>query len=391
MALFICVHDQHLHRGPGQKLSGVETVPSEPWLPETLRTRARSRVRGVGDSVNLRIIFWNTWLLRPRLWPNGPPIPGSGRLFAPAVVDRAPLVGRALAGRFDVCALAECFEPQEQEAVTWAWERPQTALGPGRKFPRWTGSGLITVADPTRPAGVEIATSIPHRFGAGGDLRDSDTFANKGALLTRLRAGGPDGPGIDLVSTHLFAGGDLLPIPGAEDHIRHHDVRLRQVAELVSFINEYRDRSLPLLLMGDFNIRHHDTRPGFSDPRATYSDLTSALEPLGVRELWPTHGTGPGHTCTFADAAELPPADDEPDAVRDEAGDEPPGRTSERIDMAWLAGPDPTIGTPTTPTPKVTELRRWSFPDRGVTGGPAGSLSDHLGLSVGLALPTLQR
>ena len=47
---------------------------------------------------SVRVVFWNTWLLRPRLWPGGPALPFTDRLFAPDVTRRAPLVGRALAG-----------------------------------------------------------------------------------------------------------------------------------------------------------------------------------------------------------------------------------------------------------------------------------------------------
>ena len=339
----------------------------------------------MGEDVNLRILFWNTWLLRPRLWPGGPVFPGADRFFAPDVAVRAPLVGEAVSGRFDVCALAECFEPQEQRAVCRAWSRPQVALGPERRFPRWTGSGLMTVADPTMDAGVRIEMAVPHRYRAGGDLRDSDTFATKGALLTRLRAGGAEAPGLDLVTTHLFAGGDLLPVPGADDHMRHHEVRMKQVDELVAFIAEEHDQSLPLLLMGDFNIRFHDTREGFVDPGASYRDLTARLGPLGLHDLWLSRGEGPGHTCTFEHPSELPPAHDEPDAVADEPGPEPDAVTSERIDHAWLAAP-----ADGSPAAAVTAMRRWAFPGREVTGGPAGSLSDHLGLSVDLALPTLR-
>lgn len=339
----------------------------------------------MGEAVDLRVLFWNTWLLQPRIWPGGPPLPGADRLFAPDVGARAPLVGEAIAGRFDVAALAECFEPQEQQAVCRAWRAPQVALGPSRRFPRWTGSGLITVVDPTLDAGVRLETSVPHRYRSGGDLRDSDTFATKGALLTRLRSGAAEGCGLDLVSTHLFAGGDLLAVPGSDDHLRHHDVRMRQVGELVEFIERERDPSLPLLLMGDFNIRFHDTREGFADPGASYRDLADRLAALGLRDLWLDLGDGPGHTCTFGEPSELPPADDEPDAVRDEPGPEPSTGTSERIDHAWIGAP-----VDGSPAPTATSVTRWAFPGRAVTGGPAGSLSDHLGLSVELALPTLQ-
>ena len=65
---------------------------------------------------------------------------------------------------------------------------------------------------------------------------------------------------------------------------------------------------------------------------------------------------------------------DDPDASAASA----PG---ERIDYLWLA-------TPPGMTVAVDRPRRWAFSGRGVVGGPAGSLSDHLALSVTLRLAT---
>ena len=57
------------------------------------------------DPAEVRIAFWNTWLLSPRAWPGGPRLPGLKGWFAPDVDERAPLVARAVAGRFEVAAL----------------------------------------------------------------------------------------------------------------------------------------------------------------------------------------------------------------------------------------------------------------------------------------------
>ena len=72
---------------------------------------------GADGAAEVRVAFWNTWLLAPRLWRTGPRMPGLDGWFAPDVELRAPLVGEALAGRFDVAALSECFEQSEQDAV----------------------------------------------------------------------------------------------------------------------------------------------------------------------------------------------------------------------------------------------------------------------------------
>lgn len=325
----------------------------------------------------LRIGFWNAWLLRPRLWSDGPVVPVIGEKLAPRVAERAPLVGAALRDRFDMVALAECFEADEQAAVAAAWPEAQLVVGPTRRRAKLTGSGLITLAD---ERAVEVVHTARHPFRSGGDLRDSDTFATKGALLTRIRAR-PGGPELDLVSTHLIAGGDLLPLPGAEDSVRHHAARMRQVDELVSFVERERRPNVPVLVAGDFNVQRHN--PRLADPSADHDDLAVRLRRLGFVDLWAEHGVGPGHSCTFTDAAQLPPDPDEPDRVADDPEGDPTTTIGgpERIDYLWLAPAlDGSVAV------EVERPRRWAFPERGVRGGPAGSLSDHLALSVTLHL-----
>jgi len=320
----------------------------------------------------VRVAFWNTWLLFPRLW-GGPHFPRADRV-APKVVDRAPLVGAAVAGRFDVVAMAEVFEASEQTAVAAAWPDAELVVGPRRRGIKPTGSGLATLVDPSTVTVTKVARL---HYRTGGDLRDSDTFASKGALLTRLRLA--EGLELDLVSTHLIAGGDLLPIPGHDDTVRHHAGRISQVSELLDFVRNERDPANPVLLVGDFNVPVHDPEPKLPDPAARYQELAERLAAAGFRDLWLEHGVGPGHTCTFSTPADLPPDPDEPDAVADDPDADPATAAGERIDFFWLSVPD---GAEV----EVDRLRRWAFPDRGVRGGRGGSLSDHLALSTTLHL-----
>lgn len=318
--------------------------------------------------------FWNTWLLRPRTWSGGPVLPVIGEKLAPRVAERAPLVGAAVRDRFDVVALAECFEQPELDAVAAAWPGVRVVPGPARGRFRLTGSGLATLVDPDA---VTVTHTATHAFRSGGDLRDSDTFATKGALLTRVRVG--DVGELDVVSTHLIAGGDLLPVRGAEDSVRHHAARMRQTDELVSFIERERRPSVPVLLVGDFNVKRHN--PSLAQESDDYEDLAVRLRRIGMEDEWAAHGVGPGHTCTFADAADLPPEPGEPDQVVDDPDADPVAGARERIDYLWLApAADRSL------TIDVDRPRRWAFPGRGVRGGPAGSLSDHLALSVTLHL-----
>lgn len=329
------------------------------------------------EPVSLRVAFWNTWLLRPRLWPGGPTIPGGDRFFAPQVRERAPLVGAAVRGRFDVCAMSEVFDDEEQRSVEAAVPQARSVRGPRSGPFRFTGSGLVTLVDETTTDVTHVET---HTYRTGGDVRDSDTFATKGALSCRVRVA-PDLPEVDVVSTHLFAGGDLFPIPGANDAARHHHVRMGQVDELVSFIDRVHRPTNPLLVVGDFNVAAHDPDPALADPTDRYDDLRLRMASLGATDLWAEHGVGPGPTCTFATADDLPADPDDPDRVADDPTATPLEGSGERIDYLWYA--PPSEGSTTV---AVDRPRRWAFPGRGVRGGPAGSLSDHLALSVTLHL-----
>ena len=336
------------------------------------------------EVASLHVGFWNTWLLAPRVWPGGPRVPGGERLFfAPDVDRRAPLVGPALAGRFDVAALSEVFERSEHDAVSQSWPDAILVEGPGRARFKRASSGLITFVDRAR---AHVVRSARLTYRSGGDLRDSDTFATKGALLATVRPIHDDGrpidevPAVTVVSTHLFAGGELLPIPGSDDAARHHEVRMRQVEELVAWVGDQRDPDEVLLVCGDFNVCAHDPDPRLAaDPTARYRDLRERLAPLGVVDLWAEHGIGPGHTCTFQHAFDLPSDPDHPDRVLDHAGEDEASAPGERIDYLFLAQPARRqigIGRP----------HRWAFHGRPAQGGRAGSLSDHLAVSVELHL-----
>ncbi len=323
---------------------------------------------------SLRIAFWNTWLLRPRVWPGGPAVPFGDRLFAPQVPARSPLIGPAVRDRFDVVALGECFESEEQDAVAKSWPEATVVAGPQRRRRKFTGSGLMTLVSPL----ARVTHHIGHSFTSGGDWRDSDTFATKGALFTRVQAGDLE---IDVVSTHLLAGGDLFPIPGHDDTVRHHDARMAQVDELVAFIQRQRSAAAPLLLVGDFNVCAHDHEPRLAEPAERYRDLAERLTPLGVSDVWADHGIGPGHTCTFTESSDLPADPEDPDCVADDPDASPATAAGERIDYLWLGdAPNGSV------TVRAERPRRWAFPGRDVQGGPAGSLSDHLALSVTLHL-----
>ncbi|MBX3284110.1 MAG: endonuclease/exonuclease/phosphatase family protein [Actinobacteria bacterium] len=325
-------------------------------------------------AATLRLAFWNTWLLRPRLWRDGPVLPGGAKVFAPDVEARASLVGEAVRDRFDVVALAEVFEASEQRAVAAAWPGVRAVPGPQRRGIGRTGSGLLTLVDPRR---ATVTHTAHHAYRARGDLRDSDSMASKGVVLTRIRVA-DHLPEVDVFATHLIAGGDLIPAPGADHTHRHHGARMRQVDELVAFVEEHHRPANAVLVVGDLNVAAHD--PDTPDPQHRYEDLALRFGRIGLVDLWAQHGVGHGHTCTFTEPHHIPVDDDHPDLVADHP-DHDHTHPGERIDYLWLAQPaDGAVVV------QAERPRRWAFRDRGVVGGPAGSLSDHLALSTTLTL-----
>lgn len=321
---------------------------------------------------SLRLAFWNTWLLAPRFWRGGPRVPGLPTWYGPDVTERAPLVAAAVRDRFDVVALSEVWDPVEQAAVAAGWPEARWVEGPGRRFPRVTGSGLGTLLAPS----VELVRSARYTYRAAGDPRDADWFSSKGALFTSVSVH-PGLPPVEVLSTHLFAGGDLIPAPGAHHEPRHHRVRLDQLDELIGFIERMHDPACVLLVVGDLNVGALDEAG--TEPTSRYEDLVERMARAELVDLWAEHGVGPGHTCTFDGPDDLPPDPDEPDQVVDDPAADPRAIAGERIDYLFLHVPE---GVEV----EVERPRRWAFPRTGVTGGVAGSLSDHLALSTTLHL-----
>ncbi|MCU1452396.1 MAG: Endonuclease/exonuclease/phosphatase [Acidimicrobiales bacterium] len=324
----------------------------------------------------LRLLFWNAWLLHPRLWSSGPRLPDVGGHFSPAIERRARLAGEVVVGRADVTAFAECWEASDAAAVAAAWaDRPGVTVvaGPARGRRHLTGSGLLTVVD-----GLPVVRRAKVTYQAVGDWwRDADALASKGASLVEVVAG-PGRPRVEVCSTHLLAGGgSLVPAPGHDDQRRHHAVRMAQVDELVAFLQREHDPANALVLVGDLNVAAVDPVDAV-DPTAGYRELVERLGPLGLVDAWPQHGVGPGGTCDFSPIADLPLAADGSGAVVDLLDEASRFPKAQRIDYALIATPaerPASVG--------VGAIRRWCF--QGDDGrDPQGCLSDHLALSVDL-------
>ncbi|HEY4375964.1 MAG TPA: endonuclease/exonuclease/phosphatase family protein, partial [Acidimicrobiales bacterium] len=233
----------------------------------------------MSDARALRVMFWNAWLLHPRLWPNVPKIPGLEGVVAPNLPERANAIGQALPGRFDVMAFSETFEPDEREALVAGWAgRPNVTVanGPKRRAGFFTNSGLVTVVDGlpvTRQANAPYKTS-------GQWWRDSDGMAHKGVLLVEVDPG--EGlPHVEVYSTHLFAGGGWIPAPGHADHLRHHDVRMAEADELVAFVERRHHAGNVVVVCGDMNVARDDVRLD-GDQTARFRDLSERFARAGL-------------------------------------------------------------------------------------------------------------
>jgi exonuclease III len=87
---------------------------------------------------------------------------------------------------------------------------------------------------------------------------------------------------IDLYSTHLYSGGDLLDVPelglGAPSNAEKASVRSAQIDELVAFISSTHDPRHVAILVGDFNIAAAPDRVnGKWKMSDEYTSLTSKL------------------------------------------------------------------------------------------------------------------
>lgn len=339
----------------------------------------------------IRLLFWNTFLLHPRPVPGGPALPEFGEIAAPAVPERAAAIGGVLAGRFDVAALAEAFEPTDRQLLIDAWgtDGLATAAGPPRSVVRgplgFTSSGLFTIAD-----GPRIVRQRTHQFVERGSYRyDADTLANKGVLLTEIVLEGHEA-NLEVYSTHLCWGTGLLGGPVAEDPVRRHRIRMTQLDELVGFVQQTHRPGNVIMIVGDMNVPAIDL--DFPDgPTAQYDDMNERLGVLRVDDLWPALGTGAGDTCgdptdEFADQRDP----DDPDALIDPSQVDTAQVTPEhldqreRIDYAFLQRPDTAHRVRVT----ATGMRRYAFPRAADAPGRDRlvRLSDHLAIGVDLAV-----
>jgi endonuclease/exonuclease/phosphatase family metal-dependent hydrolase len=115
----------------------------------------------------------------------------------------------------------------------------------GEGWGRFEGSGLHILSDFPAEKLAEIA------YGVCAGL---DCLANKGAVLAHLDVPGLAG-GVDVLNTHLNSR-HAAKVPVAHSLEVHH----RQIAALDAFIASHHPGATPLLVGGDFNVKHAPER-----------------------------------------------------------------------------------------------------------------------------------
>jgi endonuclease/exonuclease/phosphatase family metal-dependent hydrolase len=182
----------------------------------------------------------------------------------------------------DVVLIQEGFRREVADLVRESgyryWVRgPERGDAPGKL----TGGGLHVLSDTP----IEDVRTITYSACAGFDC-----LAAKGAMLVRIQPTGALQP-IEVLNTHLNAR-HASKAAAAEAQAAHN----RQTDQLNAFVEAARDPELPLLVGGDFNVKHAPERyyhAALARPYMVVSEFCSQ----------PGSGCGPG----AADAAVAEP------------------------------------------------------------------------------------
>jgi exonuclease III len=338
----------------------------------------------------------------------------------PQMDERAVEIGEEVFS-YDWVSLCEVWDSARREKILSQGPAVESFTGPSDPPPGdWQaqGGGLL-VFSPTFPlegGGIHTyQTTGVHRMVGDCDLGalvDSDIWARKGIQLTILEAGNAR---IDLYTTHLYSGGDMLDLPvlGLPEptDAEKQSVRAAQVDELVEFIRHTHDPRHVALIAGDFNIAgvssEYDTLtklrdtsslfPGFEGSRLQFDDWWRLLS---FQKVFPTdvkfetqghtnrHGDGDDPVIdTFDSVCAIFPQDqarpDSPNAndfYCDEHAKYAENATGDRIDYIFIERPTELHSFML----DVCRIRRRPFKRAGTHTEPQFFLSDHIGLEVSL-------
>lgn len=329
---------------------------------------------------------------------------------------------------YDLVSLCEVWDAARRSKVLAGGPKVTAFSGPPEPAPgEWQalGSGLLvfsTKGGLTGPAThtyqkAGVTRSMPGGCDFGA-LVDSDLWAKKGVQLTTLDVGVG---AIDLYSTHLYSGGDLVDVPllglKAPTSSEKAAVRAAQVDELAAFIAKTHDPRHVAIVAGDFNIAaeggeyaafvdrlQHVTSsfPGLEGRLIQLDDWWALAAfgsaPAGVDTHGHTnrHGDGGGtivktfdSICSkFPTATAHPASPNQDDFYCDDRVAQAANATGDRIDFIFVERQTDLHAF----ILDVSRIRRRAFKRAGahavpVPGGivqPQLFLSDHLGLEVTL-------
>lgn len=302
---------------------------------------------------------------------------------------------------YDLCCLCEVMTQESRNSIfhgletqggNWAQEAGPDESG------AWTlaGSGLYFLAKNRRIVKSERLVYSQR----GEKRRDTDAWANKGAMLNVIDLGFGK---LEVYQTHFYYGGDLpeVRIPGVDvpilyeptlDERRH--VRREELRELADFYQRHHQPENVAVITGDFNMNGANV--------LDYADIRRTMDSLNMRDLWTwdvyRHPPNKGYTCRFTDGdserwerdfsriSRLIP--EEPDGRNplayycdDLASQAAPRAGVGRYDYVFVENPTPAHQY----TLEVSRPVRRPFP-RSRPSDNESYLSDHLGLDIVLYL-----
>ena len=299
---------------------------------------------------------------------------------------RAVEIAQRVVPEYDLVALCEAFTPFTRQQMLQTAEaqgrRLEHAAGPPRDpGVGRLGGGLFSLC---MGGGRRLMRAAWSPFKKQGDpLRDGDAWATKGVLLVEVDLG----PGVvELYSTHLFSGNDLLasrrrvlrlawPRLSSDQLLA---LRLSQVDDLLAFYRAQHDPRNVALVVGDFNL-------SAQEPECLEA-LVSRMARVNLRDAWPypgrrrppprgdTHATGGGGRSSRLEW--LGPTD--AGGYLDDGVPSP--RPVDRIDYIFVEDPSPRH----TFNLDLTRIRRRTFPREPRKPGGERYLSDHVGLETTL-------
>lgn len=222
----------------------------------------------------------------------------------PALEARASELPRVLA-TYDICCLCEVMTQESRERIlqglqSLGGQQWQQAAGPDDSG-AWTlaGSGLYFLTK-NRPIIKSERIIYSQR---GEKRRDTDAWANKGAMLNVIDLGFGQ---LEVFQTHFYYGGDLpeVRVPGVDIPIIYEptadermQVRRDELRELAGFYHQHHQPQNVAIITGDFNMSGANIRD--------YADIRHTMDGLNMRDLWTwdvyNYSPSKGYTCRFTD------------------------------------------------------------------------------------------